>query len=513
MGDTNNNNQKEEQNMTKFKRLWSLLLVVVLSASMFAGCNGNSGTTNAVAEMTPMNTTDEITLTYAYWEDQVIQGPLEERFHELYPNITIEDVYFESASGYTTELSNMAAASNLPDVFWVLSAEQAIRNGWLADITNLWESDDEAMNETIPSINEFKLGYLYTGRKFTTPVKYFPSVAFANKALWDSKNMEMPDVDMSWETFEAEVEKFYGQLDDNGKPLYGVSESCTVITWYPVANDATCEGEFGWDGTEFNMESWAYGVNLETKWTNGATVDDPDSWKTAYKSSNNIDVDSAIYEQDSYWAQDHGKVAFRMDQWWCWDRYWDKDWMIEENGVVWVPYVMPHTEANKDSTRMMATIDFGGISAACQYKREAYEWLKYSTWGADGWKAKLEIYPTAYTADGTLFDKNNCPITTNQEVWDGFRAWHPGDDDELGRGKWFDYCIPYFQNALAIPYGAQQIPGFEAFLEESGYREKETEIIASNIQNANDYVEEFEAIGKENVDKALQEVKDLYGLE
>lgn len=499
--------------MTKFKKFWCLFLVVVLSASMFVGCGDDEQSTTGDTGLVAMNTTDNITIRYAYWEDQVIQQPLAARFHEKYPNITIEEVYFETADGYTAELSNLAAAGDLPDVFWILSAEQAIRQGWMADMTAYWENDPDA-RETIPSLDQMKLGYFYTGKKFTTPVKYFPTVAFANKALWESKNMEMPDEkNMTWEVFEKEVEKFHGQLDDNGKPLYGVSEAVTVITWYPVANDPTCEGEFGWDGSEFHMQSWAYGVNLETKWTNGATIDNPDSWKTAYKSSNNIDVDSAVYEQSDYWAQDHGKVAFRLDNWWCWDRYWDKDWMIKENGVIWVPYVMPHTEANKDSVRMMATMDFGGISAGFKYKREAYEWLKYSTWGSEGWKAKLEIYPTAYTADGSLFDKNNCPITTNQEVWDGFRAWHPGADDELGRGKWFDYCIPYFQKALAIPYGAQQIPGFEAFLEESGYRAKEEAIIASNQQTANENVEEFEKIGKENFEKALTDIKTIYGLE
>ena len=513
--------------MTKFKKFWCLFLVVILSASMFAGCGEGEDFTGDEGEgggLVEMNTTDNIELTYAYWEDQVIQAPLAERFHEKYPNITVdvETNYFESADGYTEAMVNLAAANDLPDVFWILSAEQAIRQGWMADITQYWNNDPET-KETIASINEFNLGCFYTGKKFTTPVKYFPTVAFANQALWRDKNMEMPAVDMSWEDFVKEVEKFYGMKDDNGKPIYGVSEAVTVITWYPVANDPDCQGEFGWDGESFHMDSWAVGVNLETKWTNGASITDPtstiDKWAGAYKSSNNIDVDSAIYEQDSYWSQDHGKVAFRLDNWWCWERYWNKDWMIKTNGVEWVPYVMPHTEANKDSTRMMATMDFGGVSYNCEYRREAYEWLKYSTWGADGWKAKLEIYPQAYVTvtedDETkqaLFDKNNCPITTNQEVWDGFRAWHPGADDELGRGKFFDYCIPYFQKALAIPYGAQQIPGFEAFLEESGYRQKEQEILESGVQNAAEFVAEFERIGKEEAQEALAEIKGMYGL-
>lgn len=486
--------------MTKFKRLLCLFLVIAMSASLFAGCNKDSGEEEeqGLVDMT----TEDITLTYTYWEDHIIIKALLEKFKERYPNITVNDQEFETGT-YTSELMNLAAAGTLPDVFWLLECDFAISNGYLADMTTLWEGDPDTKN-TIASINEFKLGYFGTDQKWTTPVKYFPSTAFANKYLFDRKGKEMPALDMSWETFEKTVEEMT-MKDDDGFPIWGVSEACTVITWYPVANDPDCIGEFGWNGEQFNMESWAYGLNLEAKWAN--KLDYTSSYKTPPIWEDNV----AIFGEE-VWAQDRGNAAFRLDQWWCWERFWITDQFIENN-VIWVPYVMPHTEANKDSTTMMSVMDFGGLSQSTQHKREAYELLKYTTWGQEGWKDKLEIFPTLYTEDGSrLLERNNMPICTDQEIWDGFRAWHPGDDDELERGKFFDYFIPYCQNAKAVPYGGQQIPGFNTWLEESGYRDIETEVI-ENGKNAYDYVDELEKAGKEAYLERQKDIKELLQFE
>ena len=47
---------------------------------------------------------------------------------------------------------------------------------------------------------------------------------------------------------------------------WGVSESVTVITWYPIASDADCIGEFGWNGKEFDLTNWADGMEIEKGW-------------------------------------------------------------------------------------------------------------------------------------------------------------------------------------------------------------------------------------------------------
>jgi len=485
--------------MTKFKRLICLFLVIALSASLFVGCGksgNNSG--NGSDGLVDMNITDDITLTYTYWEDHIIINELVAKFKEKYPNIEVKATEYDTGS-YTSELMNLAAAGDLPDVFWLLECDFAISNGYLGDMSKLWEADQETEN-TIPSINKYKLGYFGTDQKWTTPVKYFPSTAFANKYLFERKGKEMPAMDMSWETFEKTVEDMT-MPDDDGMPIYGVSEGCTVITWYPVAADPNCIGEFGWNGEEFDMENWAYGLTLEAKWANKL------DYYSSYKSSNDIAIDTEIFGEEVF-AQDRGNAAFRLDQWWCWERYWITDNFIE-NDVIWVPYVMPHTEANKESTNMMCIMDFGGLNQYTQYKREAYELLKYTTWGADGWRDKLELYPTLYTDDGSrLIEKNNMPICTDQDVWDGFRLVHPGEDDKYGRGPWFDYFIPYCQKAYAVPYGGQQIPGFTTWLEETGYRTIEEDVI-QNGKNAYDYVDELERTGKAKNEERLKDIKEL----
>ena len=50
---------------------------------------------------------------------------------------------------------------------------------------------------------------------------------------------------------------------------YGFNQFHSLVTYYPVANDPNCIGEFGWDGKQFHMENWAKGVNTWAELLNG----------------------------------------------------------------------------------------------------------------------------------------------------------------------------------------------------------------------------------------------------
>lgn len=462
------------------KKLLSLALVVALTGSLFTACTpkdqGSStpGVQTSGKKLGPL-TKDEITLTYTFWQDIEISEKLKTEWETLYPNIKVELKQFEVGSN-NAELQALAVTGDLPDCFWVLgSPDVFITNALLYDMKLLWEADanteEDSSANVIKGINEYKIGYLGTDSKWTTPVKFFPTTAFVNLDVFIRNNEEMPAKDWTWDEFEETVERMTMQDKTDGSYIYGTTTGCTVITWYPIASDKECIGEFGWNGTEYDMENWAYGMNLEAKWINNGN-------KPHYLGQGGEEELAAKYGEGVLYPQDIGNSAIHCDNWWTWEDFWITDpWIVNEK-VIFVPYLMPHTEEAQGGN-YIATMDMGGISPFTDYPREAYELLKFMTWGAQGWEFKIKHYPDCTeesTGNDRAVSKNHCPITLDKEVWDAFEKWHPnsttGDDkvvglygEEYDRSEYFDYFMDEVQKSTWVCYGGQQIPGFDTWLQ------------------------------------------------
>lgn len=441
------------------KKVLCLTLAVAMTGSLFTAC-GKKEEKKQVATLSPM-TEDEITLTYQFWEDGPIVDSLNKEWAKKYPNITVKPSEV-LVTDNNTNLTNYLGTDNMPDVFWVLGTPDfAITNGMLTNMDGMWSADPDTKN-VIGGINEFQLGYLGTDGKWTTPVKFFPTEAWLNMNYFTTHNADMPSTDWTFEDMESLAES----LTTGDGQGWGVSEAVTVITWYPIASDADCIGEFGWNGKEFDLTNWADGVEIEKGWID-----------KGYKAP------AVIEGTDNQFPQDLGMVAMRLDNWWCWERYWDKDEMYTRH-VYWVPYVLPHTEDNSSSDTYLATMDFGGIYADCAYPREAYEVLKYFTWGPEGWTYKLskydEIVAVGAEGDGASVSGlvpgpiNNCPITTDDTIWEEYQKKHPttlaGGDTEgkdqygIDRAPYFDSFFETVKNSKWTCYGSAQIPGFDTWL-------------------------------------------------
>jgi len=158
---------------------------------LLIGCNDKNGEEEIVKETEevkglPPMTEDEITLTYMCWQDIEISDALAEEFEKLYPNIDVKVKEYSLYSGsFMGEIfSSIAAGKNTPDCFWILNSPDVfISNGYLYDMTEFWENDPDADN-VIKGINELKIGYYGTDRKWVTPVKFFPATAFVNEDVF-----------------------------------------------------------------------------------------------------------------------------------------------------------------------------------------------------------------------------------------------------------------------------------------------------------------------------------------
>ncbi len=463
----------------RIKKSLCLLLTVTMVATLFVGCGGGDEGSSS-AEQVKLNDmpSDPMTLGYAYWEDNHIVESLVKGWNAKYPNATINQKMTADLTTHNQDIINLAASKSVPDVFWVLgSPENMINKGLLYDMSLMWDADPDTKN-VIGGINDFELGKFGTTGKWTTPVKFFPTVMFLNATTFQVNNVEMPSTDWTWEEFEDVVQKM------SHDKYFGISEACTVITLYPIANDPDCIGEFGWDGESFDLTDWADGMSLEK-----------DFIDKKYKAPTDAAEIEAIYGS-AIQPQDEGYVAIRTDQWWCWERFWN-DSSFYAKQTFFVPYTMPHTEENADGKNMFATMDFGAISSMSENKLGAYYLLKYMTWGAEGWHWKLdhyqEIHETAIIANGgdpTKFDEamaddttggeviNNCPITLDEEVWAKYEALHPnaekGDPiadrlkaanlSETIRVETFEKFWEDVKASKWTCYGSQQIPGFDTFL-------------------------------------------------
>ncbi|MBE5940246.1 MAG: extracellular solute-binding protein [Lachnospiraceae bacterium] len=500
------------------KKLLCLMLVVAMASTVFTACS--SGSKGPRVELKPM-TEDVITLTYAFWEDKAIVDLIMEDWNALYPNITINAVEY-TPSTFNENLKALFAANDAPDVFGIVgSIDFAIENGMLLDMTGLWELDPDAKDgKILKGINDFEIGYFGTDCKWATPIKFYPHTALINKYMVENTaNKEMPDTDWTWDEYEEFVESFQGMKDDRGYNLYGMNaaDGTSPITWYPIAADGNCIGEFGWTESEdaeggcFDMENWAYGVTLYYDWIEEGVIALQDE-----ETRNNL--------WEGSYPQDIGLVAVRNEAWNGFVRYFDNDEQpMLNNNAIFVPYIMPHVETvAKEDYTYIGILDMGGInSTQIEYGREAYEVLKFFAWGAEGWKAKLKYYPDM-TADETYSvmgakTADNFPICLDDEVWEAFTDIYANwKGDPYGRGDYFKDFFAKVKAARWTCLGSPQIPGFGTWLEEfywgeefvPGYYGIET-AVAAGAADPYAYYEQLEKRGNELNQEKIDEINAM----
>lgn len=160
-----------------------------------------------------------------------------------------------------------------------------------------------------------------------------------------------------------------------------------------------------------------------------------------------------------------------------------------EAGMDIVPYVIPAVDEVEGLHNSIATIDMGGVSSGTEYPREAYELLKFMGWGVDGWKTKLEVFsdPTITNAAGVAMkhDSMPAPITMDEEIWAGYRALYPTDEEH---GKYWD---AYFESCMQpIPFGWMSIAGYWNFCDQYFNSIGIHGLVDSGTAKAADYAEE-----------------------
>ena len=479
------------------KKIVACMLTLAMTLGLVAcggSSNGGSGsgatTVSGETEEVDINgityhkatdiTDEEITLTYFHFDQDETVKYLADRFMEIYPNITVNAVY-ENVATYNDTLLTLVSNGETPDVIMFSDADFALSNFLVSDISGFYNSDPETA-ELASTINDAGIGCYSTSARFAVPVKFFPGVMYVDLNVLEALNVEAPSRNWTWNEM-IQLIKDCTVLDSpDGMAYYGCGYYNRLDSYYGIAAAQTIVGEFGYDGTDFDLSIWAVGEQEFSDLKLGGYIapvtetQEMEDWMGDWEG----------------WCGASGHVALFTEAFWTYQGTWATE-AFDQYDLDIVPYVVPAVSEEDASVdhHTIATIDFGGVTTSCQYPREAYELLKFMSFGVDGWMTRIEAYnnPEIVNASGLAlkYDVMPAPITTNETVWDAYIDMYCADMDEEHKGYWEEYFASCMQ---PIPYGWTSIAGYWNYCDEYFNSIGIHDLVDAGTAKAADYADE-----------------------
>ena len=486
------------------KKKLALFLSLCMAVGAFAGCSeggkgggsyvGATEVTNEYELVTVEGSThqykkykdmteENITLTYFHFDQSDTVELLAERFMQIYPNIEVK-VEYENVENYNTTLGTLVNNKQTPDVIMHSDCDYALSNRLLADISAYWNTDEETKN-LADTINSAKLGtyHLEGGMRYSVPVKFFPGALFVDRNVLETLNLKVPTQNWTWSEMIQLIKDATVLNSPDGQAYYGLGYYNRLDSYYGIAARQDIIGEFGFTGKTFDLSEWAVGEQEFSDLKLGGYIAPPTE-------TQEMEDWSGEWEG---WAGSTGHCAVFSEAFWTFQNTWNTPNFHENFNLDIVPYVVPavsSADAGSDH-HSIATIDYGGITTSCQYPREAYELLKFMSFGTDGWITRCEIY-----ADETIvnasdvalkYDVMPVPITKDEAVWDAYiNVFCAGMDDEHVQ-LWKDYFASCMQ---PISFGWTNIAGYWNFCDEYFNSIGIHDLVDAGTKQAADYVEE-----------------------
>ena len=472
--------------MTKKVLACLLAAMMLLGMASVSGAEGVTGeyeevVINGITYHKATDMTDEpITLTYFHFDQNETVQYLADRFMELYPNITVV-VQYENVSTYDDTLLNLVSARSAPDVIMYSDCDFALSNMLLSDISAYWDSDPETAR-IASTINEAGVGTFMTSARYAVPVKFFPTGMYIDRNVLDALNIEEPARNWTRNDMIRLIRNATVLDSPDGMAYYGCGYYNRLDSYYGIAASQQIIGEFGFNGRTFDLGVWAVGEQQFSNLKLGGYI--APSTETQAMEDWTGDWES--------WAGATGHVALFTEAFWTFQGTWNTP-AFEQYNLDIVPYVVPAVSEEDAAAdhHTIATIDFGGITPTCQHPREAYELLKFMSFGIDGWKTRIEIYNNENLTNAAglplKHDVMPCPITTDEDVWAAYIDMFCAGMDEEHKDCWREYFASCMQ---PIPYGWTSIAGYWNYCDEYFNKIGIHDLVDKGKAKAADYAEE-----------------------
>jgi ABC-type glycerol-3-phosphate transport system substrate-binding protein len=332
---------------------------------------------------------EPITLRYANWnlgteEENNIQRQLVNAYMELYPHVTIEFVDMSGEGSWDEKLTALAARGELPDVFMADKTPLYVKNGWLADLTDLVNADADWQN--VPDV--LTNAVTYNGKVLGLPAAQFVMGYFVNLDIFEAANLDAPTYGVSVDDFFAATTA----LTDVQQGKLGLDEMEFILGWYANTQDPTLKW-FSFDGTHmhYNSEAFKAGIVKQGEMKLHTWQGLTDEQKANFKS---------VGPWELFLNQECGVR-------------WDGGWAVPNYATATFNWDFLGIPGGNQAL----VGDFLVVSATTANLEEAYKFAKWMTFSPDGYMAEAEIAQAAGTVPTRM------PVYINAETIDLYMSF------------------------------------------------------------------------------------------
>ena len=188
------------------KRLVLLFGLLVIAAGFVFAAGGQE---TAMAE--------KIELRYMMWDPQIIEKEqaLADKYEQENPNVTIT-VESAAFAQFWEKMQAMAAAKNMPDVFWMSSGyvKDYARLGAILNIEDYVNKLDQS--KYFPSAFGVLRAPTFEGDMYSFPWAVVTCISYYNKRIFDEAGVAYPTNNWTWDQLRSTAKKLSKDSDGDG---------------------------------------------------------------------------------------------------------------------------------------------------------------------------------------------------------------------------------------------------------------------------------------------------------
>lgn len=225
------------------KKTLAVLMTATLAVSSLAGCGGSKEEKPA-ANKKPTDSAEDTNwegakkaaelsgkVTYMHSGDDYereMYANVFKSYQAYAPNVEVEQMYVPS--DYATKLQTLAAADNLPDLFWTGESSVKTYNdaGMLANMNDILKEYPQLTEDIIDGVMEF--GNI-DGNQVAFPKDWTSYVMYLNLDMFKEAGVEVPTNDWTVEDYKEIAEKLTQKRDDGTVDVYGTAINNYRADW------------------------------------------------------------------------------------------------------------------------------------------------------------------------------------------------------------------------------------------------------------------------------------------